>query len=563
MDQETADRIEDTVARIKSIEERSEVLYLALGGIFPKLGSEAARSSREARAAIGQVEAIGSEGAARGKGRELADFLDATHAFIESLAARDAEFVRSVDEGVERLSGLGAIIQRVRSDSEEMELISLNAMTVALKSGAAGRAFSIITEELRRLSGQTIQGTVDIEYKGSTLLDSFRQLKLILERMSKARDEFFGGVRVTLGEGFERLRADIAEAVRVFGGLAEKAERVREPVLGIMQSVQWQDIIRQSLDHVVLALGEAARERSSSSGDAFAAMTLKLSTELMSDVEVKVASSAAALERDLELLIGVVESLEAERQAFVARFAASTGPQARLDDASYLAGKDKALSYAQSLGERVETLSVEFKRLDTLLSRFKNIVIASRIQAARSAGLLRKSNTVFAMERLTERIERDIGEANLLTRTFIKSSSAVIDAYASKRDDADRALDAELALIREAFAGLRSAGERAHEAIESLRLYTGDFLNAVAESRARLGELRGIEQEIRAIGRDLDRLQRLAAASSGELGIGEVKNERLKAMIERFTIYTHKEVAGRIGNIELDGASETGAVTLF
>ena len=45
--------------------------------------------------------------------------------------------------------------------------------------------------------------------------------------------------------------------------------------------------------------------------------------------------------------------------------------------------------------------------------------------------------------------------------------------------------------------------------------------------------------------------------------IKEAIHEKLKTIINGFTIYTHKKVAGDLGGFEVEGGTEEGEVTFF
>ena len=51
-----------------------------------------------------------------------------------------------LNKKIDDLRSINGHISQIKNDSEEMELIALNAMVVSIKSGEKGRAFSSITE---------------------------------------------------------------------------------------------------------------------------------------------------------------------------------------------------------------------------------------------------------------------------------------------------------------------------------------------------------------------------------------------------------------------------------
>jgi hypothetical protein len=76
---------------------------------------------------------------------------------------------------------------------------------------------------------------------------------------------------------------------------------------------------------------------------------------------------------------------------------------------------------------------------------------------------------------------------------------------------------------------------------------------------------------LEALSARLKRIQGEFSALKGELvdanGIeieeASIRSERLRAMIDRFTIFTHKKTAGEIGRFDVEEGAESGEITLF
>ena len=200
-----------------------------------------------------------------------------------------------------------------------MEIISLNAMTVALKSGNAGKAFSVITDELKRLSGRTIALTEGVTASGRFLLDFFDRLRRVLSELDGYQREFFDAIDKTLGSGYEEMGRDLSDATRFFSGLLAEGRSVRDPVLRVMGEVQLQDIVRQSLQHVGISLEEAR----SCSGDgapsssAFVAAVAELSENLVEDIVEKLDASIASFGSDMEAVSAIVGGSESKRLKYL------------------------------------------------------------------------------------------------------------------------------------------------------------------------------------------------------------------------------------------------------
>lgn len=560
--------VSSLIERLHQTERELESTYLSLGDLFPRLVAEtdaSARTAGDSLAAIRQSRTGTEKSTAE-------DFLASASSFFRDLRERDKTFLASVNAGIERIAALDEIIARVRSDSEEMEIVSLNALTAALKSGSAGRGFSVITDELKQISFKTISVTEDISAQGRKLLDSFRSLGAILTDLDTLQERFFEEIRGTLSEGFSALDARVQEAAGAFGALSQEAAGVRDPILGIMQGVQVQDILRQSIDHVILSLREVFKDPTVSLKDelVFTAAVADLSVSVLSDVIERIREGVSGMGGHVDEVVRFVEALETRRQRTVSiceDFGIGSGEAAGKAE-TYLALKGRALAAGRNLSDQVRQLNDSFRILASLLGKFQNIVVASRIEIARTRALSVVSNTVAGMIEITESLGRDVGQATDLTKTFIKTASAEILAYDKVQERNDERLALSVRRMEDELRRLESSRERVREAIASFRLYTPQFLDLIRTARASLDRLTGLKDTLELLRGEIETLKRRASLEAeGIEGGGDdlhsIRNERLRRMVERFTIFTHKKTAGVLGDFAVEEGVESGEVTLF
>jgi hypothetical protein len=630
-----AGRVSSLIEDVTKVELGSEGAYLSFGRLLPSIAEEMERSSRKSSEALAGFSSITGSSSDSGLKR-MEDFARESSAFFASVHERDGAFLARINDSIERLGSLEDVIGRVRSDSEEMEIISLNAMTVALKSGNAGKAFSVITDELKRLSTRTISLTETITARGRDLMECFSGLRDSLRGLDSFQDGFFANLDRTLNAGFAELESGTREAMGTFGGLLEEARGVATPVQAVMQGIQLQDIIRQSLQHVTISLREArkaAMDAESHPGEAapgratltqslrsgalsataafegedllegvdsdeelaFVAAIAELAHALLDDAVEKLESSGRAFSDNLGSVGAIVDGVEAKRRAFIqslgegAAGARADAASFSRDSATYLSLKKGVIQTARRLAEQVKGLDESFRGLAGLLSRFQNIVIASRIEVAKNRALSGVTNTVQGMVELTERIGSDVNAAMGTTKDFIKVAYTAIADYAgsgeetasdwtdgasraaaSCRDDegawsgeGDRLLytlnrvESDICLLD----GLR---ERVREAISGFLLYTPEFIDLISQARSGISVLTDFAARLRGIQTELLALkEELGKAGGAEEAGSAIKSERLLAMIERFTIFTHKKTAGEIGRFEVEEGIEAGDVTLF
>lgn len=575
--------VTELVNHLDRIEKDTEGIYLRLGHMFPELKSAVDASTESAETAIRSIMNTYRGGvSAEVARRRMDDFIANATRFFDNAVATEKRFFEGVEAGIGNLSKLDEIIDRVREDSEEMELVSLNAMTVALKSGSAGRAFSVITDELKRLSGRTIQHANDLSSAGTELLESLDSLRLILADLAARQDRFFGTVKETLESGFKRLDLEVDDTAAALRSMANQASGVRGPVSEIMQGVQLQDIIRQSLDHVRLSLralepeplpgGASVIEEASTTDEAeeraFLGEITRLSSTLLDDIHAQVRASLSHFESSIEAIQRIVSELEIRQDKDVKRRKArEVGVDFASAAADYLTATDAAARQALRIGEGVKKLDERFKAVNAILTRFKNIVIASRIETARNRALAIVSNTVQGMMDLTERLALDIAEAGEVTRSFTKTMSFEMGDYLSTLSERRETLHEEIEKLGRQFSQLEQSRLRLYDAESAFQPFSTGFIEAIrkASDETRLisvlsDELAHMRDELSAYG------EKLGSTEQDGLDL-DIRNERLKSIVERFTIFTHRQEAVRIAHLGVDVENtqsvESGDVTLF
>lgn len=569
------------VDRIVAIERETESLYLQLGRVFQSVKAAVDASSREAETAIRAVLHEHRSGSSvEAAQRRSVDFVEDATRFFEKALETEQDFMRGIVSGIESLSRLDGIIDRIRDDSEEMEIVSLNAMTVALKSGAAGRAFSVITDELKRLSGRTIRHADDLSQAGQALLGRLGTLRQALEELSVTQSSFFNSAKAALETGFSALDREVDETACAIRGLGDGASSVQGPISAIMQEVQLQDIIRQSLDHVRLSLqaaepagGSESDEAADPSEDAaFFLQISKLSASLLDDVAAQVRASLGRFRTGMEGVSAVMSSVESGREAIIGKRQLSGGADDYEGKAkTYIVAKESAVSDAMAISEGVHGLETRFKDMQSILARFKTIVTASRIETARNKALEIVSTTVIGMMELTERLSEDVAAAGGVTRSFGKTLSTGMSDYLSGAEESLETLRMETARLQAEFARIDESRRRLWKTESDFRPFSDRFAKSFGEAAGSVAKVESLAEELESM---RDTLANHAGASvdqDGRHAASTIHSERLKAIVDRFTIFAHKQTAARLtsfDSVESAGGdagstAESGDVTLF
>ncbi len=509
---------------------------------------------------------------------------------FQNLHVRDAALFDSLSRGMNTLAGLDTIIARIKDDSIEMELISLNAMTVALKSGHAGKAFSVITDELKRLSSRTIALTDQLTGDEKSILESFRKYRAEVERLEHFQTDFFAGLDERIQTEFDNLETDIHALSSEVSTLVSSSREVETPVRDIMETVQVHDIVRQSLNHVGLALDElepvsnACSDRQDADTDdmIFMRQLASLSLTMLASVRTELATAIGRFTDRSGQILHIVESGEKCRRDLLdgsfgaddsgrasRSFSRAVGTLSSVSNqvASYMRTKESISSNGKTLAETVGSLDIRFKEFSKILNRFRTIDVASRIEVAKQSVLGSMSDTVVEMSALTDRIGGDVDEAVLTTRGFIEETRASMLSYSAVSGNETDIVERAGERLFEAVRRLEQLKESIKSSARNFTLFTPEFIGMLEDTSREIRSMDALQSGLDEIMAEFEKYRQSCEDCLVRRGLSPqdegVHSERFREIIERFTIYTHKRAAADLGGFQVETGASLGEVTFF
>lgn len=592
---------EDILFKLENLESESEKIYLNLGQRFPELFKELEQGFAESSQLISYfaaeqsgVDRIHEYSLVEEIITEAKKIIEEAADFFNEMQERDNTLFSSINEGIDNLSSLDGTIENIREDSIEMELISLNAMTVALKAGLAGRAFSYITDELKKLSSRTVTYTEELTNSGSSILKDFLEFRKLVGEIQAFQQRFFGDFQEKLSRCFDKYNMGVKQLAEMLFGVIEEAKAVKKPLSRIMEEVQLQDIIKQSLEHVVLSLKEFEIDPDAESNEhlldelSFVEKIPRLCQDLLSDISLKIEQSRDVFSENLINIRSILKKVEEERVAFLEyftdqgdnklgggaleqMFAESMGVFQEL-----FSGIDRSITGKMAISrdgnriiDNIRVLKTSFENFVEIVDRFYAIEVASRIQVAKQKVLQDRTETVNEMTRLTLRIDDDVKEALGILKEALSKTNRIINKYSD-------GLEMEMSVVQETADYIKNSYDRLMfskttlaDTLKNFSVYSERFLSLLDAAEGdilQLGMLVKVIGEIKNKLADVQgRAETLKSEALKEMGLQEwqIKDDKLQTMIARFTIFSHKQVAGEIGGFEVEEGSQEGGLTLF
>ena len=570
--------INQTIRDIKEISSRSEEIFLQLGNLFPSLlNRDGGTSLKTMKNLFNDL----SKSNANSSSREDALFTD--------YGAKYNPLFDQLNNKIEDIKKLDKMIAEIKEDSEQMELIALNAMVISVKSGEKGQAFSRITENLQRLSNDMFLFSDKLSEEESQLLEHINTLKKIFSGILESQK----ALSSKGNSGSNDIRELIQSVSDPIATMEYDIESIYPPIQKAMEGLQLQDMIRQALDHVLKCLEEIGKNSLPEAGSdeeldyiSFNLSIFQLTGEVLKDISGHVSNSRSTFDTNWNKVIEKLDSVEMSKNNFEHRFLSdfSIGTenlekrmnalinefQAMLNEFNtyHLVQKD-LLHTCQNITERARTIYAVFDNLKPVMSRLHHVRILQQIEVAKNDAIKSVQDSVTDMDNLIQSANLSLDSMQELLEGFISETGLMLTKFTtsiSKDNDNMVALRVEK---NKFFEELKQTKSTLESIIQNFTVFPDGFQQKCVVVQQNL-------QDLKKIGDELDEFIRSMNSSEQELlqqknqllnarGIStwEIKNNKFSDLIKRFTITAHKEAAGKIAGFSVEKGSASGEITFF
>jgi len=175
---------------------------------------------------------------------------------LENDAARDAADQEGLmQDGLAETEQLFRFIDEIKEVAEQTNILALNASIEAARAGDAGRAFAVVAREVRNLSTRSSELAKRIQTgtKNTLVAIQHRFHDLLARSQANQRqlETALAEELATLTDHLTRLMETQDHAIR---DVQRQGEDVASLVIGLLANLQFQDVTRQRIDHVVETL---------------------------------------------------------------------------------------------------------------------------------------------------------------------------------------------------------------------------------------------------------------------------------------------------------------------
>ncbi len=173
---------------------------------------------------------------------------------LEDNGKLNLHFSQSIQEILENTATINKITEDIQYISDQTNLLALNAAIEAARAGEHGRGFSVVAEEVRKLSDRTNQASNDITQIVGKVNDSIEAIsKSLIDNRSKTESK-----KDSVDKAVKSLLQTARESTAVFSKLVDSSvvssQSVAHNIDQIILSLQFQDITRQEIEAAVIPI---------------------------------------------------------------------------------------------------------------------------------------------------------------------------------------------------------------------------------------------------------------------------------------------------------------------
>jgi methyl-accepting chemotaxis protein WspA len=145
----------------------------------------------------------------------------------------------------EKASNINSVLTTITKVADQTNILSLNAAIEAEKAGEAGRGFSVVATEIRRLADQTSVSTWDIE-------QMLKEMQSAVSASVMGMDKFSEEIRRSVGE--------VRQVTDQLSGVMDQVQKLAPQFDVVLQGMQSQAVGAQQITETMMQLNDATQQ---------------------------------------------------------------------------------------------------------------------------------------------------------------------------------------------------------------------------------------------------------------------------------------------------------------
>lgn len=505
---------------------------------------------------------------------------------------RDSDQLVSVfKESFREIREIMEQIREIRDSSELMEVLSLNAMVVAIQSGKNGGGFTFISDALKNTASSTIRLSDEVLAAGDQLSQSYDRVNNMLESIVFLNSDLKTFFSKTIQYQFQQFYSLSENYIESVEELYSAALKVKKPVSNIMQDLQAQDILRQSLDHITLFIKELPTyggEGQEDELDELAIIDLinEFAIEILSEVRDNIYNNLASFRERIESIKSITATVKGLRSSFLDKHGEDSSVEDNMQNVIE-EFRNGMVSLLQDLneGERIRSdLKQEESRLFTMVANlskkasgfeslttvFRSIILLGRIEISKLEALrgveismLDISDNTDSIDNSLDQIKEHYTNITVFDQQIQELFTVLFSSESSRTINLAGQFNSLEAMLNESYQGLLGI-------VSGFSFFSDQLSEMAGLTMGKVERLSGlintIDEQLKSC-KELDfdvKRERSKIFQSMGINKWDLRFTGIDSIIAKFTVYRHRKNARNLSGIEEShSALKEGEITFF
>lgn len=495
-----------------------------------------------------------------------------------------------LNKKIDDLRSINGHISQIKNDSEEMELIALNAMVVSIKSGEKGRAFSSITENLQQLSSNMISLSSKLAGEEEFLINSVNSLKDLFHEITGHQKEISN---ISTRE-IARISDCITQSATPLEEIKQLSQKVYPAIQSAMECLQLQDIIKQAFEHVLtcfrefaeISLDQPVEERLDTT--AFNISLAEIAKKVLQDIGVYLQRAIDTFSSKWQTVDSILSQTDEKRSVYLHNFsetaiegenrnsivenlkAANDGFQEQLKIFSqFQSAQKKVISICHSIIDKAHGMYDVFANLRPVISRLQHVRILQQIEVSKNDAIITVKDFVTDMDNLIMDSSDSLDAMQTTIETFISEIGDMISMFTTTMTTDNEKMAEVRTEKLNFFTNMQTTQAKIYSLLKNFTVYPPEFSMQCDHVNTLFTQLKLIETDFlrlqKLLSQEIINLTNKKIMYMHDLNLDtyEIQDTKFKKLIEKFTITAHKEAVGKIGGFAVETGSAPGDITFF